>query len=83
MPGGFGNTNGAPRRDRESRRCWPAPPIHAAASSLFERDTDRGTYMINHVLPIEVVSQPEVIFFACGVSVNEEKRSEWKAEGRP
>ena len=53
MHGVFGNTNGKRRRRAAGLPSWPARPIHAAPQPA-ERSGDRGTYMINHLLPVEI-----------------------------
>ena len=52
--GDFGSSTGRHRRNRGNKLSSRALPIRSAERNQCMRDPDRGTYMINHLLPIEV-----------------------------
>ena len=54
MPGGFGNLNGKRRPNPGKQTLMARATDSHGRTQSAERDPDRGTYMINHLLPIEV-----------------------------
>ena len=54
MRGGFGNSIGRRRRYRAKQTLMARATDSRGRTQPAQRDRDRGTYMINHLLPIAV-----------------------------